>query len=180
MQPGHIGHRRNSARRKAGQGVNTARTERRNLRFATIDDVLADMDRIVAAERAGMLRCTGNWAAGQVFSHVAAWIQYAYEGYPLSRQSWILRLLLRWMLPSILKKGMPAGGRIPKAPGGTYGAESLPTAVAADRLRAALRRLANREPALYDSPAFGRLSDEERIELNLRHAELHFSFLHPS
>jgi hypothetical protein len=170
---------RNSIRRKPERRLDTTRVSRRKLRFATIDDVLADMDRIISAERAGTLRCTGNWTAGQTFAHLAAWIEYAYEGYPLKRQSWVIRLLLRWMLPWILRNGMPAGGRIPKAPGGTYGAEPVPIREASERLRAALRRLVNHEPALYDSPAFGRLSDEERIQLNLRHAELHLSFLHP-
>ena len=37
--------------------------DRRKLRFHSIDDLLADVDRIVAAEKAGTLRRTGNWTA---------------------------------------------------------------------------------------------------------------------
>ena len=39
--------------------------------------------------------------------------------------------------------------------------------------------LANRNQALYN-PFLGELSHEDWIKLNLRHAELHFSFFHPA
>ena len=55
--------------------------------------------------------------------------------------------------------------------------EEMPTAAAAQRLTQAFNRLQSLEPAPYDSPAFGHLSHAERIELNLRHAELHLGFL---
>ncbi len=37
-------------------------------------------------------------------------------------------------------------------------------------------RLKNGEPCTHDSPAFGALSHEDRIRLNLRHAELHLGY----
>jgi len=40
-----------------------------------------------------------------------------------------------------------------------------------------LRLLESDELARYDSPAFGPMSHQERVALNLRHAELHLSFL---
>ena len=55
--------------------------DRRKLRYQSIDELLADMDRIAAADKAGKLRCTGNWTAGQAMGHLAAWINYSYEGY---------------------------------------------------------------------------------------------------
>ena len=60
---------------------------------------------------------------------------------------------------------------------GTVGIEPLSTAEGADRLRRALTRLKRGEPAKFDSPAFGLMSHDDRVQLNLRHAELHFSFL---
>ena len=53
----------------------------------------------------------------------------------------------------------------------------MPLAEGAARLRKAVARLQAGEPARYDSPAFGPMNHEERIQLNLRHAELHLSFL---
>lgn len=150
----------------------------RKLRFETVDDVRGEIDRLVAAEQAGTLRRTGNWSTGQVLGHLATWINYGYEGYPM-RVPWFIRLILRFKVKSYLRDGMPTGVRIPKVAGGTYGTESLSTEEGVQRLRAALQRLEH-EPAKFESPAFGPLTEEQRIALNLRHAELHMGFLHPA
>jgi len=152
-------------------------TDRRPLRFERIDDVLADIDRVVAADEAGTLRRSGNWSAGQTFGHLAGWINYGYEGFPM-RVPWFIRLILRMKVKKYLREGLPAGTHIPKVPGGTYATEELDTATGAERLRAALERLKT-EPARYHSPAFGPMREEDRITGHLRHAELHLSFLHP-
>jgi hypothetical protein len=151
--------------------------DRRQLQFNTVAELRAEIDRIAAAERAGTLRRTGNWSAGQVFGHLAAWINFAYEGYPM-RVPWFVRPFIRRKLKQYLEGQMDAGVRIPRVEGGTYGTEALSTEEGAARLRTALDRM-EREPARYDSPAFGKLPEEQRIKLNLRHAELHFGFLHP-
>jgi len=159
--------------------INTAKvSDRRRLRYATVDEVLADVDRIVAAEKAGTLRRTGNWTAGQVFGHLATWSDYAYEGYPF-RPPWFIRWILRKKKAVYLRDGMPAGVRIPRVPNGTFGTEEMSTQEGAQRLRRALLRLKSGEPAKFDSPAWGKMPLDERIALNLRHAELHMSFLHP-
>jgi hypothetical protein len=154
-------------------------TQRRKLRFESLDELEAEIDRIVAADAEGRLRTTGNWTVGQVFGHLAAWINYGWEGYPFPTPPWFVRFFLKLMRTKYLRDGMPAGVRIPNADGGTYGIERLSTADGAARLRAAIDRLRSGEAARYDSPAFGPMSQEERIALNLRHAELHLSFLHP-
>ncbi len=160
--------------------VNTAKVaDRRRLRFATVDDLLTDVDRIVAAEKGGTLRRTGNWTPGQVFGHIATWANYAYEGYPF-RPPWFIRWILRKKKVAYLRDGMPAGVRIPKVPNGTFGTEAMSTDEGIKRLRLAMLRLKNGEPAKFDSPAWGKMPLEERIAMNLRHAELHMSFLHPA
>ena len=152
--------------------------DRRRLRFGTLDDLLADIDRIVAADKAGTLRRTGNWTAGQVMGHLATWINYAYEGYPF-RPPWFIRVILRMKKNKYLRDGMPAGVHIPRVPNGTYATDTMTTDIGADRLRRALKRLLTGEPAKYESPAFGKMTLEERVALNCRHAELHMSFLRP-
>lgn len=159
--------------------IDTSRAERRKLRFHSIDELQAEIDRLIAAERAGTLRRTGNWTLGQIFGHLATWLNYAYEGYPM-KVPFFIRWLIRMKLKSYLRDGMPAGVRIPKVEAGTYGVEPLETEEGARRFRKALLRLKSDEPAPYDSPAFGRLNRDERIALNLRHAELHLGFVHPS
>ena len=160
--------------------IDTGKThDRRKLRFDSIDALLADVDGIVAADKAGKLRRAGNWSAGQAFNHLASWINFAYEGFPM-KTPWFIRLMLRWMkLKSYLTKAMDPGIKIPGSPNGTYATDPMSTDEGAKKYRQALARLKTREPAKFDSPAFGKLSDDDRIRLNLRHAELHLSFLRP-
>ena len=61
--------------------------ERRRLRFNNVDELRAEIDRILTAERAGTLRRSGNWTTGRVFGHLATWINYGYEGFPM-RPPW--------------------------------------------------------------------------------------------
>ncbi|HMP80110.1 MAG TPA: DUF1569 domain-containing protein [Pirellulaceae bacterium] len=155
----------------------SSKQRRVDLRFDSIDQVLAEVERIASADRAGKLVALGNWTPGEILSHVAAWIEYGYQGYPMKKAPWLLRVILRLGLGRILSKGMSAGMRIPGAQEGTYGMEKMETQAAAQRLQAAFMRLQSGEEASFDSPAFGPMSHDDRIRLNLRHAELHLSHL---
>jgi hypothetical protein len=149
----------------------------RNLRFDSIQECIDEVNRIAQAQEQGTLRATGSWSPGQVLSHVAAWIEYGYTGYPINPPPFFIRWLLRMRLRKILDKGMTKGVRIPGIQGGTTGVDDMQTGQAAIRLIEALGRLASSETVPYDSPAFGEMSHEDRIKLNLRHAELHLGFL---
>lgn len=157
--------------------VNTKTASRRTLRFQSIDELLLELDQIEAAARHGTLQTTGNWTAGQILSHVAAWIEYGYDGYPVKPPIWPVRVLLRFVGRRMLKTGMPAGVRIPGVPQGTVGMDEASIPDATNRLRRALQRMQSGEEALFHSPAFGPLNHEDRILLNLRHAELHLGFM---
>ena len=149
----------------------------RRLRFESIDEVLAEIDRIVQADEDGHLQTAGNWTAGQIMAHIAAWIEYGYEGFPLEPPPWFIRWILRWQLKKYLRDGFPTGVRIPRIENGTVGMDEMPTREAADRLKSAFQRLDNGDPANFHSPAFGEMKQEDRIRLNLRHAELHLGFV---
>lgn len=151
--------------------------ERRELRFNSIDECLGELDRIAAADEQGNLRAVGNWTPGQVMAHLAAWIEYGYDGYPVKPPPFFVRWILRIGLRKMLNKGIRPGLRIPGIKEGTIGMEDMQTLEAVDRLRRAFARLQGGESAKYDSPAFGKMSHDDRILLNLRHAELHLGFL---
>jgi hypothetical protein len=152
-------------------------TTRRALRFDSIEAMRAELDRIERASAEGCLATTGRWTAGQILSHLAAWIEYGWDGYPVRPPSIFIRWVMKLMLTRILSKGMPTGVKIPGVEGGTLGQDDAPIDDALPRLRRALQRLDAGEPAKFDSPAFGGMSHEKRVALNLRHAELHLSFL---
>ena len=107
-----------------------------------------------------------------------AWIEYGYEGYPIEPPNWFVRQMLKFFFKKILKDGMQPGVNIPGVEGGTVGQEKVDTETACQRYLVALNRLASSEPVKYPSPAFGDMSAQKRVKLNLRHAELHLGFVH--
>jgi hypothetical protein len=151
--------------------------EHRTLRFHCIDDCTSEVHQIMSAAESGNLRASGNWTAGQVLTHLASWIEYGYDGYPIGPPPFFVRWILRLSLPGTLKKGMRRGVRIPGLKDGTVGIEDRPIPEAGTRLLLALKRLQDREEAKFDSPAFGPMNHDDRIRLNLRHAELHLGYL---
>jgi hypothetical protein len=148
---------------------------RRTLRFESIDQMMAQVDRLVEAERAGRLKRLGNWTLGQMLGHLAGWAEYSYTGSPLTPPlfiKWILRLQKR----KFFKGPMWAGVKIPGVPGGTLATKNLPLDKALGRLQKVMARLKVETPTIPHA-IFGPLPHDKWIAINLRHAELHLSFL---
>lgn len=152
-------------------------SERRKLWFDSVDDLLMELDRIELAESQNRLQVTGNWTAGQILAHLSNWIEYGWKGYPTKSPPFFVKWLLVRMGHRYIRKGMPTGIRIPGAKDGTYGQDAVTFQQGLEKLRENLERLKKGDLATHDSPAFGPLSHEDRIQLNLRHAELHLSFV---
>ena len=148
--------------------------QRRKLRFETIDDAIAEGDRLVAAHRAGKVQMLGRWPLGTMLNHLGIWAEYAYTGAPV-KVPFFLPWIARPLRGRIINGGMPAGRRIPKVPGGTLGIEEAEVEKAARRFQIAFLRLKN-DPPMVKHAIFGRLSHAEWMKLHLRHAELHFSY----
>ncbi|MFM9064833.1 MAG: DUF1569 domain-containing protein, partial [Pirellula sp.] len=85
----------------------------RKLRFDSIRECIDEVNRIAQAQEQGKLKASGNWTAGEVLSHVAAWIEYGYVGYPIKPLPFFIRWLLRVRLRKMLEVGMTKGVRIP-------------------------------------------------------------------
>src|SRR5262249_35837011 len=150
---------------------------RRVLHFDSLDQMLADVDQLVDAERKGRLKRLGNWTLGQTLGHLATWIEYGYTRCPL-KPPFFIRWILRLQKKKFLRGPMPAGVKIPRVEGGTLGTDPLPLDEALPRFRRAAERLKT-EPPTEPSPALGKLTHEEGIALNLRHGELHLGFFAP-
>jgi hypothetical protein len=150
---------------------------RRVLRFESLDQVLADVERLSEAERAGRLRRLGNWMTGQTIGHLADWAEYSYTGVQL-KVPFFIRWILRLRKRKFLYGPMRAGVRIPGVEGGTLATEPLSLDEGLARFRRVLERLKSEAPTAL-SPIFGRLTHRESIAANLRHAELHLEFLVP-
>jgi hypothetical protein len=150
---------------------------RRELRFESLDEVLAEVERLAAAERAGRLRRLGNWTLGQTLGHLASWAEYSYTGAPLKAPffvKWFLRLRKR----KFLYGPMRAGVKLPRVEEGTLATEPVPLDEGLERLRRVLGRLKSEAPTA-PNVIFGPLSHDEWVALHCRHAELHLGFLVP-
>jgi hypothetical protein len=157
--------------------INTkAVRDRRVLRFANIQEVYAEIDRCIQAERQGTLRQLGNWPLGTMLGHLAFWASAPYDGYPpMKRPPALLRVLVRLFRRRLIFGKFPAGMRLPGTPAGTFGADPMSTEQGSAKLRAAFDRLHSTAPTT-DNPLLGPLTHEEWISFNVRHAELHLSF----
>lgn len=154
--------------------VDTAKVaDRRKLQFNSLDDILAEVDRLGATR----LRTLGNWTPGQILMHLSIPIVWCLDGAPV-RAPWFIRLFGWFVKNRFVKNPMPAGFQLPRS-----SAEHLIPAdtswedgVAA--LKKAIERLKT-EPQRHPSPFLGVLTPEQWIQLHCRHAELHLSFLVP-
>jgi hypothetical protein len=158
--------------------VDTAKVAgRRILRFESIDEMMAEVDRLVQAEKGGRLKHVGNWTPGQVLGHLAVWTEYSYTGPPI-KAPWFIKLIFRLRKRKSLYGPMRAGVKIPGVPGGTLAMEPMPLDEALERLQRVTERLKTEAPRV-PNVIFGPLNHQEWIALNLRHAELHLGFLIP-
>lgn len=151
-----------------------ARPERRILRFSTVPQVIEEVDRLVAAERAGALRLCGAWSLGQILNHLASWVGYAYTGTPV-KLPWVVRFVLKFRKNAFLHSPMRAGLRIPGTRGGSLAIEPAPLDQALPAFRTAFGKL-QRTPPTRPHVFLGPLTHDEWIALHLRHCELHLGF----
>jgi len=150
--------------------------DRRSLAFRSLDDILADAEAMMSRQP---IRTTGNWTAGQIIEHVGLFICWSIDGFPFT-----MPFPLRFIGPLIkgraqrkpLQSGIKAPGRMtPHMPGQGVALED-----AMRTLRGEIGRVKAGKRMEKPSPLFGKLSHEEWVRIHCRHAEMHFSFMHPS
>jgi hypothetical protein len=148
---------------------------RRTLHFDAIEQAIADVQELYAADQRGTLRCLGRWTFGQNLNHLAKWIDFSYDGVPL-RLPFFVPWIMRFGKNQFLHKPMKPGSRIPGLKDGTLGTEVLSSQEGVAYFEKNFSRLAKAPP---DRPhvLLGPLTHDEWIAQHLRHAELHLSFL---
>lgn len=155
--------------------VDTTKIEgRRTLHFATLDDILADVERL----NQGKIRALGNWSPGQVLRHLMVPMRWCLDGTAL-KAPWYVRFLSVFFKKGFLRNPMPAGFKL----SADFAAELEPSGPAEweaelNAFRAMIGRL-KAEPQRYPSPFLGAMTREQWDQLHCRHAELHLSFLIP-
>ncbi|MCA9203748.1 MAG: DUF1569 domain-containing protein [Planctomycetales bacterium] len=143
---------------------------RRELSFATMEEMLADAQRLVESPGS---RTTGHWPLERLLSHLAYTIHGSIDGFG-STAPWFVRLIAPFLKGGILKKMSP-GIKLPEATVSAAFPDYGSPAEALERLRAAVER-AKSESMVAPHPAFGKMTHDEWYRLHLRHAEMHLSF----
>lgn len=160
--------------------VDTTTSTRRSLRFTSPVEVLADLDALESAHRAGRLRATGNWDAGANFRHLAVPIQRSMDGFEASSVPLWRRIVGRLVLrPVVLRvAAFKPGIRLDRRT-----EEFLWQATTFDdglgMLRAQLQRWIGGTRMTHPHPAFGAMTHEQWAAFHLKHCALHLGFLLP-
>ena len=151
--------------------VDTAKVAgRRELHFESLDEMLAEAERLANDSDVELL---GNWSLGQMCEHLASSLTIANDGTSF-RPSFIWRLMGPWMKGRMLKTTFSPGFKLPKEM-----EQLIPGDTSTEQGLTALRNAASRfksEPLQTTHFIFGKMSPEDWTKLQLRHAELHFSF----
>jgi hypothetical protein len=153
---------------------------RRRVRLHAVDDLMADVNRVTAAAKAGTLRSLGNWSPAQVLWHIGRLIELSFDGFPFRYRrgpEWITRLMRllawRWLIALAFRPGFqnpPEAAALEPEP-------SVPLDVAAAYLRQQVARMRGGERMTRQCSVEGPYSHEQWVYIHLRHAELHLSFL---
>ncbi|MCA9143186.1 MAG: DUF1569 domain-containing protein [Planctomycetales bacterium] len=159
--------------------INTKTVEgRRKLRFDTLDELLAEADRLAA----GDVKMLGNWSLAQIFAHLAAGINSTIDGSTFKPPIFVrlmAPLMKGFMKKKFIHEGIPAGFQIPKdAQAQFVPADDVELQKALGELHTAIERFKSQEQ-LADHPLLGQLTKEETMQFQLRHAEMHLSFAIP-
>ena len=150
--------------------INTKKVEgRRDVHFDSLDEMLSDARRLAVAEN---VRTLGNWSQGQIYEHLARSLDTSIDGADFKLPAparWLMTLLMK---KKFLSKPIPPGFKTTDhfIPGETSTADGLAS------LEKAVQRQKD-ETTRVMHPAFGNITLEEWNQFNLRHAEMHMSFL---
>jgi hypothetical protein len=153
--------------------VDTAKvTDRRQLKFNTLDDILADVERL----KAGKVRSLGNWSPGQNLKHLEILMIGCLDGIEV-KVSFLMRIAVSLLKGRVLTKPMSAGLQLPKAAAALLPAETS-WEDGVQGICAALLRMKT-EVHRHAHPVLGALTRDQWDQLHCRHCELHLSFLVP-
>lgn len=161
--------------------VDTKQAQRRSLSLKSFDDLAAELDAIEASLSAGTLTTTGNWTPGENLEHLAKFMRFAIDGFPNSAPAPVRWLMILFFKKKAVTPGepIPAGFKLPKAAAALFPVSGTPDREGLELLRAQVERIRSGERFTQPSPIFGKLTHEQWVTIQLKHCDLHLSFLQP-
>ena len=147
---------------------------RRELKFATLDEVMPDVERLMSGHTT-----VGQWSLGQICNHLAMALRIPVHGYDGPLPPWFIRKVLApFALKRLMGSGtMKTGIKVPEVFLPKPGLEARDEA---ESLRAALAAFAAHHGKFRDHPFFGPMTAEQWTRLHCIHCAHHLSFALPS
>lgn len=159
--------------------VNTKTAPRRDVSYPTLEEALADAERLAASPH----ETTGNWTLAEILEHLARSIEANLDGVeakaplPLRLFGPILKPLLK---RQVTGKSMLPGFTLPK----NLQAEFFPReGTTLEQALAMYREQVERAmeaTEVREHPFFGQMTRDELMKLHCNHAALHLSFVRPA
>lgn len=145
-----------------------------------MDELLARIERLAQAERAGELVATGKWTAAQIFWHLGRFIEFSLDGFPFqypARYRWAARALALVSRELLLKLAFRPGFNNPPAAALVEPAPSLALDESLEYLRRQCERVRRGERMIQPSPTGEAMTHEQWLLAHRRHFDLHLGFL---
>jgi len=166
---------RKSNQARSNSPVNVSESERRELHFDTLEDMLAEATKLAA----GDVYTTGNHSFGQILEHLARSFEMCSGKLTPPKLPFMFRLMSPLIRLSVLnKKPLQPGINLePEAEFIFWPSNDTDVQQALSHLKDAVAEYKKR--VLSQHPIFGKLTREQNDLLNRKHAALHLSFVHP-
>lgn len=150
--------------------------ERRELKFNSLDEVVAEAERLAAGE----VRTTGSHTFAEILNHLAISQDAAAGRKQAPPPPFFMKLMLPFIRMMVLNgKPLKPGIKLPAKGESFFWPDKnidLPTALT--NLKESTQYYQT-NGALEKHPFFGKMSAEVSEDFNCRHAALHLSFVHP-
>lgn len=147
---------------------------RRHIEFRELSDILADARGLAARPCVAV----GNWTFAQNLEHVAAAIDMGFDGTDFKAPWWARVLVAPLVKNWVLTRPMRSGFRLPRRAAALLPDPQVTLEAALAHLESAVARFESETPT-HPHPFLGRLTKDEYVQLHLRHAALHLSFVVP-
>ena len=154
----------------------TDQPQRRELKFDNLDQVVAEVEQLAQGE----VTTTGNHTFTEIVEHLAITHDMTTGKVVGPKPPFFIRLMMPFMKGMLLKdQPLKPGFKLPsKAEEFFWPKQQQTLQQAIDHLRESVENYKTQGP-LPKHPMFGKISKEQDLQMNLRHAALHLGFVHP-
>ena len=155
--------------------MSVSEMNRRELKFGDMDEIVAEVEQLAAGE----VTTSGQHTFTEIVEHLALTHDMTTGKLQGPKPPWFIKLLMPFMKGSILNdKPLKPGFKLPpKAEAFFWPKKEQSLDDAIQHLKESVENYKKNGP-LEKHPMFGKITKEQNLQMNLRHAALHLGFVH--